>query len=495
MKNFRTIALFTVIFVILGGFAVAENEKILKVDVGMLPDSLDPVADMNYASWTVLANIGGTLFGLNQDNEISFELAESVKRSKKDKRCYEIKIKDNLTFHDGSPLTAYEVAFSIKRAGRLAEESEIRSLIDHRSTKALDAKTVQVCSKNENDFFLYSLSLPVSSIVSPKHVYENKKGFRNNKPIMAGFYKIEKMTKDTIQLRIHENHPYVKRYPKAPQEIIMYHYENHIPAASSIYRERMKEGKVNFLVDNGGNFSDYLKNSDSNQYNKLALSMNNTHFMTINNAEHSRLKDTKIRNALAAAVHRYYDSKPFKETPSNKRAYQLFPESFLGQIQNPPVQRVEDYEDIYKKLRKAPIHLKFVLSDSDKGSTSKYVFDFFKYYEQYGFIMKPVYLSKEEALRQTREKKGYDLRMYFIPFISGDPTTIFRIDFLEKFVALYDPKRKVRKLIEDSKKFLEQSLIIPIYHSGPVYWTTKDFRLEKVNTRTAEINFWEVEVL
>src|SRR3989338_244726 len=137
MKNFRTIALFTVIFVILGGFAVAENEKILKVDVGMIPDSLDPVADMNYASWTVLANIGGTLFGLNQDNEISFELAESVKRSKKDKRCYEIKIKDNLTFHDGSPLTAYEVAFSLKRAGRLAKESEIRSLIDHRSTKAL----------------------------------------------------------------------------------------------------------------------------------------------------------------------------------------------------------------------------------------------------------------------------------------------------------------------------------------------------------------------
>src|SRR3989338_7647143 len=137
MKALKTFVFFNIIFLILGGFAVANNKKVLKIDVGMLPHSLDPVADMNYSSWTVLANIGGTLFGLNQNNEITFELAESVKRSKKDKRCYEIKIKDNLTFHDGSPLTAYEVAFSLKRAGRLAKESEIRSLIDHRSTKAL----------------------------------------------------------------------------------------------------------------------------------------------------------------------------------------------------------------------------------------------------------------------------------------------------------------------------------------------------------------------
>lgn len=76
--------------------------------------NLDPVKAFNYPENGVIANLCESLFQMQPDFSIEPNLAESFAVSD-DNRTYTFQIRDDVTFWDGSPMTAGDVAFSLQR--------------------------------------------------------------------------------------------------------------------------------------------------------------------------------------------------------------------------------------------------------------------------------------------------------------------------------------------------------------------------------------------
>lgn len=78
------------------------------------PYSVDPLQGTNYPENLITANLCDTLFQQQPDMTIEPHLAESFEVSE-DLKSYVFQIRQGVTFWDGSPLTAADVAFSLQR--------------------------------------------------------------------------------------------------------------------------------------------------------------------------------------------------------------------------------------------------------------------------------------------------------------------------------------------------------------------------------------------
>ena len=77
------------------------------------PASLDPIKAFNYPENTVVANLCEGLMVMEPDFTIAPNLAESVENI--DGKTYVYTLRDDVKFWDGSPMTAEDVAFSLRR--------------------------------------------------------------------------------------------------------------------------------------------------------------------------------------------------------------------------------------------------------------------------------------------------------------------------------------------------------------------------------------------
>ncbi len=76
------------------------------------PMNFNPLYANDRVSMTVMNAIFNPLYVINEDGEKEFYLAESIKTSD-DFLTYTVKLKDNLKWHDGKPLTADDIVFTI----------------------------------------------------------------------------------------------------------------------------------------------------------------------------------------------------------------------------------------------------------------------------------------------------------------------------------------------------------------------------------------------
>ena len=77
------------------------------------PASLDPIKAFNYPENTVVANLCEGLMVMEPDFTIAPNLAESVENI--DGKTYVYTLRDDVKFWDGTPMTAEDVAFSLRR--------------------------------------------------------------------------------------------------------------------------------------------------------------------------------------------------------------------------------------------------------------------------------------------------------------------------------------------------------------------------------------------
>lgn len=86
----------------------------LLVGTSVEPSTLDPHIHSNVSTRFMLQNIYRGLVGYNLDGEIQCEVADSYEISD-DNLTYTFTLKDNVTFHDGTPVTAEDVKYSFDR--------------------------------------------------------------------------------------------------------------------------------------------------------------------------------------------------------------------------------------------------------------------------------------------------------------------------------------------------------------------------------------------
>lgn len=95
--------------------AAPPDKQVLRLPIGAADfSSLDPALSDASTDYTAVSLIFPGLVRLNSDNSVALDLASSYKVSS-DGLSYTFTLHPNLTFSDGAPLTATDVAYSINR--------------------------------------------------------------------------------------------------------------------------------------------------------------------------------------------------------------------------------------------------------------------------------------------------------------------------------------------------------------------------------------------
>ncbi|MEL6766598.1 MAG: ABC transporter substrate-binding protein [Pseudomonadota bacterium] len=154
------------------GLAVAPaaaNDATVRIAVPFGFDNLNPDPAIGWNGWrTSDSGITETLFWLDPEGVLSPRLAESATSISPTE--WEIRLRDGVTFHDGAPLDAEAVRFSLMRV--VSPESavfneRIASLIGIAGVTVVDPMTVRIQTEVPNAAFLNDLVDPGLSILSP----------------------------------------------------------------------------------------------------------------------------------------------------------------------------------------------------------------------------------------------------------------------------------------------------------------------------------------
>jgi glutathione transport system substrate-binding protein len=170
----------------------AQGGSEIVMAISSEPPNLDPHINAGTAARTVRLAVYRGLFNYNTEGVASPELAESYVVSD-DKLTYTFTLRD-AKFHNGDPVTAEDVKFSLERIlnpDTGATFYNQMSVID--KIEVIDDKTVAVTLKAPTAPFIDYLALPESAIVS-KSWTEAHDGDLSGNPMGAGPYVFKEYT-------------------------------------------------------------------------------------------------------------------------------------------------------------------------------------------------------------------------------------------------------------------------------------------------------------
>ncbi len=138
------------------------------------------------------------LLRAKENGELILDLAESFEISE-DGLTYTFKLKEDLTWHDGEPLTAEDVVFTVERVQDPTLKSPKRASWEGISVEKIDDRTVRFVLSRPYSPFLENATIGLL----PKHAWDtvNSEQFNfsqlNIEPIGSGPYKIKTVRKDS----------------------------------------------------------------------------------------------------------------------------------------------------------------------------------------------------------------------------------------------------------------------------------------------------------
>jgi peptide/nickel transport system substrate-binding protein len=155
--------------------------------------ALDPAACYDLGCQQVIGNIYQTLLSVPAgENKPQPDAAESCDWS--DPKTYVCKLKPDLKFSSGDPLTAEDVKFSFDRMLKIEDPTGPYSLLGSlESTEATDPQTVTMKLNKVDATFPFVLTHVVGAIV-PDEVYPADKLTTDDKIVGSGPYKLDKYT-------------------------------------------------------------------------------------------------------------------------------------------------------------------------------------------------------------------------------------------------------------------------------------------------------------
>jgi len=168
--------------VTLGPEVWAEAKDKLVIGMSLEPPVLDPTKNAAAAIRSIACpSIFESLGRIDRNGEIKPGLAGSWKISE-DGKEYVFKLRSGVKFHDGEPLDASVVKFSLDRLFAPDSTVPAKSLYtDIDKVEAVDPTTVKITLKSPNSYLLYNLSLGDAGIMHPKSAATNDK-----KPVGTG---------------------------------------------------------------------------------------------------------------------------------------------------------------------------------------------------------------------------------------------------------------------------------------------------------------------
>ncbi|WP_299820671.1 ABC transporter substrate-binding protein [uncultured Roseibium sp.] len=269
--------------------ALAKDE--LVVDLVNEPATLDPHMQWNPDSYYVYRNIFDNLVTRNNDGEIVPQVAESWEQISDTE--LQLDIRDGITFHDGEPLTADDVVYSVKRITdpdfSSPQLGQFNSIVD---AKKVDDNTVVLTTKEPYPALLAQL---VKLSIVPEHVAGKlgKEGF-NEAPVGSGPYKFDGWDRG-VQVTLSKNDNYWG--DKGPFETVVF---KAVPDASTRVAN-LRAGTADLVVSLNSDLAMQFEGADGVKV--LSAPTERVGFMGMNTLV-PPLDDPEIRLAAAMAIDR-----------------------------------------------------------------------------------------------------------------------------------------------------------------------------------------------
>jgi len=195
-----------------------KEEKIITIAEKAEIKTLDPQKTVDSASLSVIQMINQKLFKIDNNGNIVPEIAEEV--IKADAKTTLIKIKKDLFFSNGEPVTVDDVLFSLNRAKESPRMTKDFYMIE--SFEKVDDSIIKVKTFYKAGNLLHKLASMGASIMNKKALEENE-----NNIIGSGMFKLKEwVAGDRIVL---ERNEYFKEANSNVKEIII----KFIPEANS----------------------------------------------------------------------------------------------------------------------------------------------------------------------------------------------------------------------------------------------------------------------
>jgi peptide/nickel transport system substrate-binding protein len=198
----------------------------LRVSYGNEIANLDFHTAPGYEMMWVAMNIGCGLVNITPDGKFVGDAAESWHVSS-DGLLYTFKLRKNVLFHDGTPVDAAAVKFSIDRLMDPATKSGMRTFYEAvHSVEVLDPQSVQVRLKYPYAFFLHMLAayrtglILYSPAATQKYTLEDRKQGKPGAVVGCGPFKLVEWVKGSHLLMERFDKYFVPGLPHVDRVII-----------------------------------------------------------------------------------------------------------------------------------------------------------------------------------------------------------------------------------------------------------------------------------
>ncbi|MGL5904679.1 MAG: ABC transporter substrate-binding protein [Cetobacterium sp.] len=260
--------------------------KNLVYTMGVEPITLDPYSVTDVYSRRVIKNIFDTLLETDSENKQIPSLAKSWRYL--DEKTLELKLNENIKFHNGEILTSEDVKYSLEKAKESLKVGYYFDMIE--SIETPDLTTIVIKTKEPSGTLLTTLSHAAGSIVNKKDYEVNKD--KKFKPVGTGAYKLVEWSVGS-KLVLEKNTDYfgVKPTIEKVEIKIIPEDTNRVIA--------LQTGEAQIAFDLSASSLKSLENEkEINTYSVESLGTNYIGF----NVTHPKLKDIRVREAISKAI-------------------------------------------------------------------------------------------------------------------------------------------------------------------------------------------------
>ncbi|MCC6499969.1 MAG: ABC transporter substrate-binding protein [Anaerolineales bacterium] len=243
--NFLVVVTLLALIVSACGTAGPTTPVVLRVGWGGSPDTLNPGTGVLTEAYTIFALVYDTLYEFQLDGTYKLDVADSVNVAD-DGLTYTFKIHDGIKFHDGQPMTAKDVAFSLNLYKNNTDFIYLNAYTANFDTiEAPDDSTVVIKMLNAVPNIDYLLSY---LYIVPEHIWKDyaeapaSTEFENLQTIGTGPFKMLEYSPNEF-VRLGANKDHFANPPKI-DEAIFQTFES-----DDVLVQSLKSGAVDMITE------------------------------------------------------------------------------------------------------------------------------------------------------------------------------------------------------------------------------------------------------
>ncbi len=185
--------------------AQAQSLPNLRIGLAEDPDILDPTLARTFVGRIVFAALCDKLFDIDEKLAIVPQLATAYEWSA-DAKTLTIKLRTDVTFHDGEKMDAAAVKFNLERHKTMAGSNRSGELRPVNTVDVVDAATVRLNLSAPFTPLLAALADRAGMMVSPKAAQAGGANF-GTRPVCSGPYKfVERVPQDRMVFERYANY-------------------------------------------------------------------------------------------------------------------------------------------------------------------------------------------------------------------------------------------------------------------------------------------------